>query len=555
MKKKIVIFFFLSVSISLFSENTFSQDIFSYSKVIYQHDSHYYNEIYLSCMEDGIALLSYRKPISVAELFVNYNWIDSNNLSKQGSIAYNELSKLFYNKKPAFSKGRFALDYNVDMAIEARYLHNPKSEPNIDKIYRYNKSQAPIKIPLEFYLSKYAYSYFVPLIEKNYSGFNLSYPYTNLPLEQKALDFHFPKQTGLSVGNSFFNAQIGRGSLNVGKTLSGSMLIADLADRLDFFNISAFFDFVKMDISVAELAPTSFFISHELSIRPVKQFSMTFHEGIMLDSVFDPKFLNPFMIFHNYAPWKKAYVGHEYDENSIGCQLGLDINIVPIKNLRIYGQFGMNQFQTPSEIRGGANTIPNSMGGIAGIEYIFPVLDGHLILSGEFEYADPWLYIGLGGHQASFFYYRKENVFASESYEASRIDLWLANPHGPDSIAGLFKIEFIKQRKYNIELLYRFLAKGENEKIFFEKARENVYYYPSEEKQAKTTLSREESLKMARYKTPSKNAIYFNTIGLSGKYNVWKGLDIKAKLSCTIASGKISGKSIDFSTAISYSIR
>ncbi len=552
MKKNISIVLFLIIALAVFSEDIVSNEISSYSRVLYEHDSNYYDEAYFTCMEDGIAFLSYKKPISLAELFLNYKKINPDNLSPQTMQDYEDLTALFYKDDLAFSKNGFGLDYNLRLALEGRFLYKPDNEPQIDKLYRYNKHLEPVKLPLEFYLSKYAYLYCVPIIGKNYSGFNLSYPYTNLPLSQKALDYHFPKKTGLSIGNSFFNAHIGRGQLTVGRTLSGSMLISDSSDRLDYFNAAAFFDFVKFDVTVAELAPTSFFISHEVSIRPVKQFSITIHEGIMLDSVFDPKFLNPFMIFHNYAAWKQPYVNHQTEEemkHSIGCQLGLDINIVPIRNLRIYNQFGMNQFQTPSEVRMGATNIPNSMGWIAGIEYIFPILKGHLILTGEFEYAQPWLYIGHGGNKVSFYSHREENVYATPTYGESRINYWLANPYGPDTILAFLKLEFAsKQSKNKIALLYRFMAKGENEKKFFEYATEGVKdYYPTE--------FGKEGYDMAKRKSPSGDPAFFNTLKLSGKYNILKGLDINSSFSWTIVSGRLSGHSIDFSSAISYSIR
>ncbi len=549
MKRRVVILLFLLFFSTLFSEESADNDISSYSRVIYEHESSYYDDIYLACMEDGITLLSYKKPLSLAELYLNYKMINSEALSEQGQASYDSLSELFFKNNSAIVSNQFAFDYNVIMALEARYLHNPQNEPNIDKLYRYNTSLEPLKIPLEFYLSKYAYLYFTPTLGKNYSAFNTLYPYTNLPLTQNSLDFHFPKQTGFAVGNSFFNAYIGRGQLTVGRTLSGSMLISDSSDRLDFFNASMFFKFARFDMTIAELSPTSFFISHEISLRPVKQLFITFHEGIMLDSVFDPKFLNPFMIFHNYGAWKQDYVNHT-DEKSIGCQLGLDINIVPVKNLRIYGQFGMNQFQTPSELKSGASDVPNSMGGLVGLEYIFKTLGGHLILTGEFEYADPWLYIGKGGHKVSFYSYRNEMVNAKNSYEASRINFWLANPYGPDTILAFLKLEFLsKKSKNKIALLYRFMAKGENEDDFFAQANKGKDYYPT----GFGALGL--GYDMAKWKTPSNHPAFFNTIKLSGKYNVIKGLDINSSISWTMVSGRLSGHSIDFSSAISYSIR
>ena len=543
MKRKPIIsmllFFVAAVS-------SYSQDTFSYSKILYEYDSFIYDELYLASMESGSVWLSYKKPVSLAELKLGFEEINQTVISEEGLRIYENLYKSVYDNNALFLRGIFAFDINLKLALQAQYLHNGEKEPQINKFTRYNKAPELIALPFEFYFSKYCYGYCVPVLEKNFSGFNLSYPYTNLPLAQNAIDYHFPKKAGFSIGNSFFNLLMGRGGLNAGKPLSGGMRIGNTADRLDFVNAALFCKYVKLDMTIAELEPTRFFITHEISIRPVKQISITLHEGIMLDSVFDPKFLNPFMAFHNYAPWNQPYIKHENDEDSIGCQLGFDINIVPVKNLRIYGQFGMNQLQTPSELKGGANNIPNSMGGLAGIEYTVPLKPAHLTFTAEFMYADPWLYIGHAGKSNSFYTTRKEIVYASKTYEDSEIKNWVTNPNGPDTIAVFFKADFNAPRKYRASFSYTFLCKGENEEIFFKKA--DKKYYPS-------NFPKEEGVKMAKWKTPTGNPAYFHTLELEAYYNIIKNLDLTGSISWTIAHGKVKGHAVYFSTGISYSVR
>ncbi|UTC74080.1 hypothetical protein E4O03_07395 [Treponema sp. OMZ 792] len=540
MKRFRTLFYSLIIFLNLF--NLHSQDINSYAKILYDHDSPYYDDLHLMSLENGSAMLSYKKPLSFAEIALFHKEIEPEHLSKHGEALYGNLNKLLFKNNMLFSHDNFSFNANLILALQGQYFYNPDKTPGVDKFIKYNKMPAPLTIPIELGFSKYVYSYTDLIIEKNFSGFRLSYPYTNLPLSQTALDYHFPKKAGLSVGNSFFNVHIGRGRLNVGRTLSGSMLISDIPDRHDYITASLFSKHIKMDTTIAELKPMRFFITHALSFKPVKQFSITVHEGIMLASLFDPKFLNPLMIFHNYAAWKEPYVNHvpPHDDNSMGCQLGVDINIVPIKGLRLYGQFGMNQFQTPSELAGGASYIPNSMGGIAGIEYAFSLPIAYLVLTGEFMYADPWLYIGMT-KDISFYTYRKENVYASSDYDKSLIEYWLANPYGPDSITAFLKTSLILPHKYKADFMYRFVSKGENEEKFFT-AEEK--YYPSETNPAP-----------AKYKTPSGNPTYFHTLQLTGEYSLLKNLHINGGLSWTIAHGKINGHSVDFLCGIIYSIR
>ena len=537
MKRFRSIFYFL-ICLNFF--NLQAQDITSYAKIVYDHDSPYYDDLYLMSLENGSVLLSYKKPLSLAEIAIFYKEIEPAHLSKNGEALYGNLDSLLLKNNMLFSHDNFSFNTNLILALQGQYFYNPDKAPEVDKFIKYNRMPAPITIPIELGFSKYVYSYADLIIGKNFSGFRLSYPYTNLPLCQPALDYHFPKKAGISVGNSFFNVQIGRGRLNVGKTLSGSMLISDIPDRHDYITASLFSKHVKMDTTIAELKPMRFFITHALSFKPVKQFSITVHEGIILDSLFDPKFLNPLMVFHNYAAWKEPYANHTDDERSMGCQLGIDINIVPIKGLRLYGQFGMNQFQTPSEIRSGYNYIPNSMGGIAGTEYAFSLPIGYLVLTGEIMYADPWLYIGRT-KPISFYTYRKENVHAAENFDKSLIEYWLANPYGPDSITAFLKTSLIFPHKYKADITYRFVSKGENEGKFFAAEKE---YYPSKDNPSP-----------AKYKTPSGNPTYFHTLQLMGEYSILQNLHINGGLSWTIAHGKINGHSVDFLCAIIYSIR
>ncbi|UTY23592.1 hypothetical protein [Treponema denticola] len=530
------LFYFL-ICLNLF--NLQAQDIDSYAKIVYDHDSPYYDDLYLMSLENGSVLLSYKKPLSLAEIAIFHKEIEPVHLSKNGETLYGKLDTLLLKNNMLFSHNNFRFNANLILALQGQYFYNPDKAPEVDTFIKYNKMPAPITVPLEFEFSKYVYSYTDLIIGKNFSGFRLSHPYTNLPLCEPALEYHFPKKVGFSVGNSFFNVHIGRGQLNVGKTLSGSMLISDIPDRHDYITASLFSKHVKIDTTIAELKPMRFFITHALSFKPVKQFSITLHEGILLASLFDPKFLNPLMIFHSYAAWKEPYINHA-DENSMGCQLGIDINIVPIKGLRLYGQFGMNQFQTPYELKRGYDYIPNSMGGIAGAEYAFSLPIGYLVLAGELMYANPWLYIGWT-KEISFYTYRKEIVYASKTYDTSLMEYWLANPYGPDSITAFLKTSLIFPHKYKAELTYRFVSKGENEEKFF-KAKE--IYYPSETNTAP-----------AKYKTPSGNPTYFHTLQLTGEYSVLQNLHINGGLSWTIAHGKIKGHSVDFLCAIIYSIR
>ena len=103
-----------------------------------------------------------------------------------------------------FSNDNFNFNANLILALQGQYFYNPDKAPEVDKFIKYNRMPAPITIPIELGFSKYVYSYADLIIGKNFSGFRLSHPYTNLPLRQNALDYHFPKKSRYICGKQFF---------------------------------------------------------------------------------------------------------------------------------------------------------------------------------------------------------------------------------------------------------------------------------------------------------------------------------------------------------------
>lgn len=213
-----------------------------------------------------------------------------------------------------------------------------------------------------------------------------------------------------------------------------------------------------------ELNPTRFLFMHEVSFRPIKQISVTLHEGVLINSFFDPRFLNPAMIFHSHAAWKEDYLPGTTpasENGAVGSQFGITIDAVPIKRLRIYGQFGMNQFQTPSELKGlnGKNYTPNSLGGLFGLEYVYPTKIGYIISSVEGIYANPWYNI-LSNKKISYYHERKEMSSSILGYDKSQIYTWISNPYGPDTITAIAQVSLINPKNIRHPLLTDLYAKA-----------------------------------------------------------------------------------------------
>lgn len=506
---------------------------------IIPHDHWIYDALYALALEDWQTSLAIERPQSVAALSAYFSTINFENLSEYGQKLYRKAETFLNTNNFLVQKDWFGFDINAVFALQAQYRYKYQNLPSGDNALWYNKQPELIKIPIQMAFSKYVHLYADIDLKKNYLAFLDSYPYTNMVLKDTAFDSQFPHRAGLSIGYKFINFHIGRGAIKKGKTLAGSMLLSDTVDRLDYAELSFFAKSVRTVVRVIELKPTRFVFYHEITFKPVKQLAIGFQEAMSVNSSFDPRFLNPMMILHNYAAWKDLYPKHgESAENGhrIGTQLGLSVDAIPYKGMRLYGQFVMNQFQTSFEKKHypEARKIPNSLGGLAGIEYhhVFPI--GYFTVTAECSYTNPWAYV-MDNKAISFYYSRKDLVSLNTDKE---LFFWLGNPYGPDTATAFINFALSNIDSYSAFLKYRFVAQGHNGILFFDKEQ----YYPSIEEEASI-------------KTPSMKPRYFHTVSLGTNYAILKGLSLVSEISWTIMHGSTYGNSVDISASINYSIR
>ena len=503
-----------------------------------------YDAMHILSVESRQATLADRQPLSKGELFEYFSSFENASIPQASEPLHSLMQEYFSGHPFLVSKKYFSFDINGVFSLQGQYVHGRENEVRLDRFLRYNRTPAVISVPMQVMFTPYINLFTDLSIKKNYQAAGLSYPYTNLPLEASAVDAGFPHQANITIGGRYGVFTIGRGRLNIGRSLAGSMLLADAVDRLDYMSAAVFYKNLRLSLTVTELEPTRFVFSHEAAFRPLNWISVRLYEGVVVNAPFDPKYLNPLMIFHNYFGWRDDTFNGKPTASSVGCQLGIGVDIVPVRGLRIYGQYGQNQFQTSYELNNfpEARNIPNSLGGLAGIEYIHPFSFGHLSVTGEFLYANPWMYIMENKHIS--LYHRRRDPVAPAGKTDEYIMMWLANPYGPDTMGVFLQIALTQPKKYGAKLRYRFLVKGENEEKFFEHPNNDVYYPPS-----KTYNP------LARAKTPSANPSYFHTLSLEGSYTVIKNLEMNGGLNWTIVTGKRQGHAVDIYTGVTYTIR
>lgn len=478
-----------------------------------------YDAMHILSVESRQATLADRQPLSKGELLEYFSSFENAKIPQVSEPLYGMMQEYFSGHPFLVNAKYFAFDVNGIFSLHGQYVHGRENEVRLDRFLRYNKTPAVISVPMQIMFTPYVNLFTDLSIKKNYWASELSYPYTNLPLQTNAIDMTFPHQAGITVGGRYGVLTIGRGRLNIGRSLAGSMLLADTVDRLDYISAAVFYRKLRLSLTVTELEPTRFVFSHEVAFHPLDWISVRLYEGVVLNAPFDPKYLNPMMAFHNYFGWRDETFNGRPSASSVGCQLGVGIDIVPVRGLRIYGQYGQNQFQTYYELKNfpEARNIPNSLGGLAGIEYIHPFSFGHLSVTGEFLYANPWMYI-MENKRISLYHHRSDPVAPSGKI-SSPIMMRLANPYGPDTMGGFLQFALTQLTKYGAKLQYRFLVKGENEEKFFKEPDNDVYYPPAKSYDP-----------LARAKTPSAHPSYFHTISLEGSYTVIKNLELRGAL-------------------------
>lgn len=510
-----------------------------------------YEAMHILSVESRQTTLADRQPMSRGELSRYFRGIKTEKVPEASSTLYGTVQDYFSDNPFLVNKKYLRFDVNGIFALQSQYVYHPENEVRIDDFIRYNRTPAAVSVPIQIMFTSYVNFFGDITVKKNYWASKLSYPYLNIPLTAAAFDMSFPIRAGLSIGTSFCNFTIGRGALNIGRSLSGSMLLADTADRVDYMSASFFYKKVRLALTVMELEPTRFVFSHEAAFRPIDWLTVRLYEGTVLNAPFDPRYLNPMMIFHNYFGWDDTYFGQSMagsgGQARVGSQLGVNVDLVPVRGLRLYGQYGQNQFQTAFERNNfsDAKNIPNSLGGLCGIEYIHPFTIGHFSVTGEFFYANPWMYIM--ENKFISLYHRRRDPVTLPGKSGDGIMTWLANPYGPDTLGGIVQFSLTEPKKYRAQFRYRFLAKGENEEKFFDPAQEtgtNIYYPPSDRYDPITDA-----------KTPSGYPTYFHTFSIEGTYTVLRNLELNGGMHWTIAHGKKGGHALDCYAAVKYAVR
>lgn len=553
--------FLCVIVLSIFITNTFAETYSSSQLIPAEH--WIYDAMYMLYNESAEAWVMDSAPLSVGEIRQSLSYIDYEKLSLSGQKTYDRINEYLNDKKftidmkpikvgfnislnPAFMaktnpdiEWSFGTDYTGKNSIDEKTGFGPAND------YYGNFMTAPfLKAPLYIDFCDIAIIDCQASVSKNYWGMTENYNFTNVFYTPGDFEFCWPINANASIGYVFKNGlsvnfHVARQGLQYGHTQTGSIIYNDTFATDFYTQLRVSGKKLKYEMAVTQVDNTKYLYTHQIDFTLWKWLKLGILEGTLLNKPFEIRYLNPLMIMHSFAswtqysdPWEEKY----YGESHICAYMGIKFDIIPYKNIRIYGLFAQTEIQPPTELgTPEANSIPDGIGVQMGIEVQHGDKFGGMykfVLEGI--YTHPWLYIK---HGADWSMYRKSLCMTRNG--SIPMCTWLGSPFGPDSLGGELTAEYKYLDKWSADISYLFLAHGENSFGLFnhttnKDGRTFYDYYPA----AKYLLNKDkwtpeqiaENERQARSWALTGVIQYTNRITMHGKFKLNEHFNFEAQL-------------------------
>ena len=517
-----------------------------------------YDSLYYLNLEQKKSSVLDNAPLTVAELYLNFQQIDRETLSDSGKTVYDKAAA-FFERKP------FLFDFN-GAKFTTNVILNPvgvvRTNPDVDWTYAssytdtgddyvstsamgtvYTEPVAVFPFILDFdelfYIDVQPYAGAGPfwaLTDEFYA--------VNIPKGNNGAEFFmWPLNANSSVGKVFdgwgAELNVGRQGLAVGRTKTGS-IIYNSTFQTDFYTqLNLFSPRLKYTMDVAQLDVSRFYYMHTAEIVPFPWIKLGIMEGTLVDGKFELRYLNPLLFMHAFSGWRQYESEDEhkyYSEAHYCAYFGWSFDITPCKYLRIYGMYAQNEIQSTVELNNDEDySIPDSYAYQLGVEVSLPVYEGYLTTSLEGVYTTPFCYLKQT-KAASLARVREEDA---DSYGLGAISSWIGTPFGPDAIGGQLSAEYDCPMKFKAGLSYLFVAHGTNSFGLFGKKNprheELEYYYPQSiylQDQA-DGIDDPEKTRAMRTLALTSTVQFTNRISVNGEYYFMKNLSAEAMAAYT----------------------
>jgi hypothetical protein len=449
---------------------------FPAQKILFPGDRAY-DILALLSMEQGKVAFS-DSSLTVYQVEKILDEMDEEALSPGGRLLYRELRD-YLKASPSLAWNSDAVSVGLDFAFQPEMYF--KTSEEAPWIYDEHSRNPLVLIPFSFSLGPYISLEMDLNVGQNEYAATLHHNYVNVPLDPVSqFDIHFPKRAYLSAGYPFGEASgvsfaFGVGDDFFGRTKTGSVILSEYLERIVYAQLSLYSPAFKYSAEIMQYEVNKYHYMHYFQIRPHRTISVSLAEGVMVNAPLELRFLNPLTVFHGYESYK-TYGDYNTDLDSsvkkttnpkdpsvidpvggsrIGSYFGAKIEFQPVRYLRLYGLFAMDQFQLPVEESQWAEGLtPNAMAFQAGVETAIPALGrGYWRFGLEGVYTYPYMYVLWDKHWS----------FYKEVPEVEQMDLryWTGTPFGPDTIAGTFWAAYQDiPSRWSLELGFVFSAQG-----------------------------------------------------------------------------------------------
>ena len=458
----LILFFYSIVSLSAKSGN---------STQVIKSGHWVYSALYSISSEVKSSYFLSNQPLSIGELKFYLKDIPYENLSEPGQRTYDKIQSFLNKNDDFFTEQDLRFFINVQVNPEFYY----KTNPDIKWSFAYNYKDFALNIPLIIGFSDYFTIEPDFFIGKNFYGASLPDNFTNIPLSGSQFEFLIPRfaygSTGLYFENWGVNFHIGKEGLKTGESILGSIIYNDTFETDCYAQLNLYTKWLKYTMDVVQVDNSKFFYLHQLDIRLLRNLRFGMIEGSLLNSDFELRYLNPFMLMHQFGSWNDyrsqltEVEWEKYGEGRFCAYLAFTLEWIPFKNLRFYGLYSQNEILDLGGSRAdSALSVPDSLGGQLGCEFDIPLKNGYLKNWIEGVYTSPYLYVK---QSPDWSLYRSRTDMQAPS-EKNAVASWMGSPFGPDCFAVTFKSSYEPFEKWKLGAGYLFKIHGENtaEKLF-----------------------------------------------------------------------------------------
>ena len=496
---------------------------FGFSEIYSSHelipaDNWIYDALYTLSMENGFSVIADTAPLSVEELRFHFSMIDYDSLSPSGKNLYDKADSFLNERGKSINLGPVHIGFNAIADLELMFKTNDdidwtfatdytgskdyfgvEREFGAASNYEGNDLTNPfLKFRFAIDFADYAVIELDPFWGKSFWGLSDNSNFTNFPVPLNDMEFLQPTTAYASTGHLFrskkigFNLHVAKEGLQIGRTKTGSIIYNDTYQTDAYVQLNLYSQKFKYEMNVAQVDSSKFLYLHSIHFSPCRYFRLSVLEGTQLTQPFELRYLNPLMIMHSFGSWteynnpidtsehedrygNKISEEEKYGEAWCCAYFAASLDVIPKKNLRLYGLFAMNEFQLPfeKETETGAS-MPNSFAIQLGFEYNIPHSrgDGYYLTDFEVTYNSPYMYMKQG--EAWSLYRKRYNM---QRDGTKPICSWMGSPFGPDALSVSASFGYEKTQKWNAELNYLFVAHGENSFGLFQS--KDDLFYPS----------------------------------------------------------------------------